>query len=34
MREVAGGGYISVTDYAEKAKKVDGSSFFTPYDES
>ena len=33
MREVAGRGYISVTDYAEKAKKVDGSSFFTPYNE-
>lgn len=34
MREVAGSGYISVSDYAEKAKKIDGSSFFTPYDES
>ena len=34
MREVADNGYISVSDYAEKAKKADGSSFFTPYDEN
>lgn len=33
LKEVAANGYISVTDYIEKATKLDGSVFVTPYNE-
>lgn len=33
LREVVTNGYVSVTDYIEKATKLDGSVFVTPYDE-
>lgn len=33
LKEVATNGYISVTDYIEKATKLDGSVFVTPYNE-
>lgn len=33
LKEVAANGYVSVTDYVEKATKLDGSVFVTPYNE-
>ena len=33
LKEVVANGYVSVTDYIEKATKLDGSVFVTPYNE-